>query len=95
MGYVHSGLTAFDDRLKHTLDSLNLTQLIDEPTRLSNGAANLRDLIITNNSSLVVESGILPSFSKIDHFPIYVSFAVRRPSQKIITKSIWDYENTG
>ena len=42
MRHAHSGVTAFDDRLKHTLDSLNLAQLIDEPTRLSDSVANAR-----------------------------------------------------
>ena len=52
-GIVHSGITPFDIRLSHTLDTLELIQLITTPTRITNRVANLRDLAITNNANLV------------------------------------------
>ena len=44
----HSGVTAFDIKLYDAIYSLNLTQVISTPTRLTESTANLRDLIITS-----------------------------------------------
>ena len=49
--YRHSGITTYDVRLKDNLNSLNLEQLIDEPTRLTDTVANLRYLIFTDNKT--------------------------------------------
>ena len=54
-GYPNSGITAFDQKLKDTAFTLDLHQLIDKPTRVTNTTANLRDLIFTNNDELVVQ----------------------------------------
>ena len=70
-GYPNSGITAFDQKLKDTTFTLDLHQLIDKPTRVTNTTANLRDLIFTNNDELVTDSGILSPFSTLDHFPVY------------------------
>ena len=41
----HSGITPFDQRLKDTAQILDLTQVIDQPTRVTHNTANLRDLM--------------------------------------------------
>ena len=72
--------------------TLNLIQLITSPTRQTGSTANLRDLIITNNFPMVTDSGVLPAFSKIDHFPVYVSINSIAPEIKIKTREVWDYD---
>ena len=91
--YQHSGITTFDTQLRETADTLDLHQLITEPTRLTDDTSNLRDLFFASDISTVVDSGILSSFSNLDHFPIFASFRAALPS-KIPTqrKSIWDFD---
>ena len=38
---MHSNITTFDIKLKDTIETLNLTQLIREPTRINQSTANL------------------------------------------------------
>ena len=92
---LHSGITPFDRRLNDTFEILNLTQLIRTPTRISDTSSNLRDLVITNNVHMTTETGILPSFSSIDHFPVFVSLNIEKPSSpKPQETRIWDYSRT-
>ena len=86
-----SGITSFDTRFKHTLDTLDLTQLITTPTRVTETVANLRDLAITNNTDIITESGTLSSFGNMDHLPIYVTTHLPSSPATTVTKTIWDY----
>jgi len=65
---THSGITAFDRKLKDTLDTLELRQLITQPTRIANNLSNLRDLAITSDTAIISDSGTLSPFSTLDHF---------------------------
>ena len=89
----HSPITPYENYLNDELLTLNLSQLINEPTRYtgSNGVANLRDLIIVSNNLSVHDSGVLPCFSNIDHLPIFVSLNINSPSISRQTKQLWDY----
>ena len=58
----HSGITNFDFRLKDTIESLSMTQLIREPTRITDNTSNLRDLAITSNTDIIKSCGILSPF---------------------------------
>ena len=88
----HSGITNFDKHLHDTLLGLDLMQMIDHPNLISDATANLRDLVIVSDTDKVVESGILSSFSQLDHFPTYVSLKCTRPARKTSSKNIWDYK---
>ena len=91
----HSGVTSFDTRLKDSLETLNLTQLISTPTRQTDTSSNLRDLVITNNPQMIIESGVLPPFSNIDHFPVFINLNIeKQPSLSFPERHIWDYEHT-
>ena len=90
----HSPFTPYELNLHDELSTLNLKQLITEPTRYtpsSNGVANLRDLLIVSNDSMINGSGVLPCFSNIDHLPIYASLKIDRPPTLRYTKQLWDY----
>lgn len=94
MNFKSSGTTSFDYLLKEAGDSLDFCQLIREPTRISDNSSNLRDLIFTNNTEIIMNSGTLPSFSQLDHFPIFVTLNLTPPPDKTDnTKLIWDFAN--
>ena len=87
---LNSGISPFDIRLKETSESLELTQLIDEPT--SPDSNNLRDLIFVSDLDNITDSGVLSPFSQLDHFPIYAVINIVPP--KSISKGhkrVWDY----
>ena len=88
----HNGITPFDYALKNSIDMANLRQIITQPTRINNNSENLRDLVLTNCST-IVESGTLSSFSQLDHFPVYASIDLAMPKEKQEPKytNIWDY----
>ena len=89
----NSGITSFDVRLKDATDTLDLTQLIDEPTRLDTNTYNLRDLLFTSNTCLVAKSGVLPPFAQLDHYPIYASFKIdSKHSRSQIYTKVWEYD---
>lgn len=56
-------------RLQSILQNLNLVQINDEPTRITDSSQTLIDHIIVSNEKLVVEKGLLPELS--DHFTIF------------------------
>ena len=88
---MHSGITTFDIKLKDTIETLNLTQLIREPTRINQSTANLRDLVITNNLHIVKEHETLSAFSTIDHFPIYITLDISPLPAPLKSITVWDY----
>ena len=87
----NSGITPFDERLKDATDVLDLTQLINEPTRQDKDTANLRDLLFTSCPDIIADSGVLPSFSQIDHFPIYALLNITTFETEQ-HRQMWDYE---
>ena len=93
-GLKSSGIDAFDSKLFDTAETLDLTQVIHEPTRITEECANLRDLIFVSNSEIVKDSGTLSSFSRLDHFPVYVELCIDTFEPSTLTKTIWDYERT-
>ena len=88
----NSGITSFDLKLSDTAETLDLVQVIKEPTRITDGCANLRDLIFVSNSELLNDSGTLSSFSRLDHFPVFAELSIEPPEHQTFTKTIWDYE---
>ena len=89
----HSGITAFDVMLKDAIDTLDLKQLIIEPTRVFCGTHNLRDLFFISKPDIITDSGVLSSFSNIDHFPIFATLNINKPLQGNQQKNVWDYKN--
>ena len=92
--YRNSGITIFDHRLKDATETLDLTQLINTPTRISDNVHNLRDLIFTSNVNIVHESGTFSSFLNLDHFPVYAKFSFQTIRNiDVRFKELWDYRN--
>ena len=89
----HSSVSTFDHMLKDATDSLNLHQIINQPTRITSNCENLLDLIFTTNNQKVIDSGTFSSFSNLDHFPVFAKINVAPIIQKVepTYTTIWDY----
>ena len=68
----------------------NLTQLINEPTRITATSARCIDLILTSNPELVSESSVLPPICS-DHHLTRVKLKLKKKTQAKITRSIFNY----
>ena len=92
--YQHSGVTTFDHKLRDTTQTFDLIQLINQPTRIENDTHNLRDLFFTSNVDMITDSGVLSSFSTLDHFPIFATLTIlREVDEEAKFTEIWDYQN--
>ena len=91
----HSPINSFERKLKSTFEALGLTQLINTATRIQGDTHNIRDLIFIDSPDIVVNSGILSSFSNLDHFPVYTALSLNHfiTKHKSVTQT-WDYSNT-
>lgn len=58
--------------------SVNLTQLIQEPTRVTETSSTLIDVMMTSNIGFVEESGVLQSHIS-DHYLVYATFKLKLP----------------
>ncbi|CAB4025123.1 Hypothetical predicted protein [Paramuricea clavata] len=68
------------DALNELCSSLNLFQLIKEPTRVTLQSSSLIDVILTSNTSLVVESGVEKTHIS-DHFLVYSILKLKLPKK--------------
>lgn len=77
------------DALKDFMVTLNLSQTISSPTRITNKSESLIDILLTNNPDLVKRSDVL-EISIRDHFLIYCILNLKVPRskpQEITTRS--------
>lgn len=63
---------------RNLFDSINLTQLITEPTRVGPSSSSLLDWILVSHPDRILHSGVLPdSFS--DHSIVYCVWKIKMP----------------
>ena len=91
--YKHSGISPFDHQLYRTASTLDLEQIIHQPTRITENTQNIRDLIFTNDTQIIASSGTMSPFSNLDHFPVIVSIQTASATKTTndTHKLIWDY----
>ena len=88
-GDINSNLLNLGDsytmRLINILEAYQLSQVISEPTRVTNSTSTLIDLFITNNEESVVHSGVYP-LAISDHNLIFAvrKIGVRRQSPRYV-----------
>ena len=73
------------NKLVNLTSSLNLHQLIREPTR----GNNLLDLLFTSTPNLFLDTGVYPPLPGLDHCIIYGTFKVTYLTSKPYFKHIW------
>ncbi len=74
------------------LNDVNLFQLVDEPTRITENSASLLDLIITDSPGYIDNLNVLPPIGDLDHNIVYgyLTFVTDRPES--IKRTIWHYD---
>ena len=63
---------------RNLCSSLNLTQLITNPTRVTSQSSTLIDVIMTTNTALVAESGVMENHIS-DHYLIFTVLKLKLP----------------
>lgn len=79
--------------LKDLCSSLNLTQLITSPTRVTKQSSTLLDVILASNTNIVSESEVIENHIS-DHYVICTVLNLKLPKRKptfVITRSYRDY----
>ena len=77
--------------LKAVIDSYNLYQLVDFPTRFQDNSSSCLDLIITNRAMFI--KNIIPyePLHKCDHIPLSFEIAVQYPKIKPFKRMVWNF----
>ena len=83
------------DALRSFSATVNTTELIKNPTRVTKLSSTLVDIVLTSAPSLVKESGVLDSTIS-DHFLVYVAVDLKipKPKARYITTCRYNNYNT-
>ena len=73
-------------------NSVNLTQLIKEPTRVTENSSTLIDVIMTFTNNIVEDSGVVVSHIS-DHFLVSTSLELKLPKSPSGSVNIRSYKN--
>jgi hypothetical protein len=71
----------------------NLHQLIHEPTRYSDNAGYIIDLILTDSPVLVCEVGVASPLANLDHCTIFCKLLFTFTKMHAYTRQTWDYKS--
>ena len=71
---------------------MNATQLINEPTRVTQSKSTLIDVVLVSNPFLVKSIGV-SDITISDHFLVYAVFALKVPKQAAITITKRSFKN--
>ena len=77
LGHINDNLFSPENKIGHIIHTLNLTQVINKPTRITATSSTLLDLAITNKTNFIVHSDVV-SCSVADHELITVTINVRK-----------------
>ena len=77
----------------NVLESNNVYQLVDNPTRITRSGESILDLIISDSPSFFVSSGTLSPPASFDHFIIYANLYCRKQKPKSFTREIWNFDD--
>ena len=61
-----------------------LTQVIDEPTRITADSSTLIDLMLTSNSENVKVHGVIDTPGISDHCLTYLAYSIKTPKFKLL-----------
>ena len=74
--------------------SYGLSQMISDPTHILPSSSSCIDLIFTNQSNLVTESGVYPSLHpKCHHQIVFAKFSLKEKYPPLYERLIWEYKN--
>lgn len=86
-GDVNVDLFNINNPISECFDSYNFTQLINEPTRITNSSGTLIDPIFINDKTLISNAGTINADMLADHRLVFckLDISVNKQKQKIIT----------
>jgi hypothetical protein len=68
----------------------DMTQLVHEPTYITDNVANILDIVITDSPGYVKKVSVLPPVGS-KHAVVQVDFNITYPRDKNYTRHVWDY----
>ena len=80
-------------KLVQVLNTLNLHQIIDEPTRYIEYSASILDLLITDSPGLLSNVAVSPPISTLDHCVISCRLAFTHTTDRVYSRKMWDYKH--
>ncbi|MCG8045232.1 MAG: reverse transcriptase domain-containing protein [Candidatus Thiodiazotropha endolucinida] len=83
--------TISNSHLLRIMSKFNLENLIHEPTRITDTSQTCLDLIITNHTSIINNTEVLPPFQS-DHSTIAAEITSKTYKTQSFKKTIWKYE---
>ncbi len=86
LGDFNDDLLLKGNRLNRIIRSSKLSQLIEEPTRVTPTSASLLDLVITNSPNLVINKDVVPQVIA-DHDLISIFVNISKPKRKPLMKT--------
>ena len=80
-------------KLLSVVSSFNLTQIVSEPTRVTESSSTLIDLIFVSPTVIVKQCSTLPPLANADHYglQLIVSTKSQMKRSKPVTRRIWRY----
>ena len=79
------------NRLRNLVFANNLSQMITEPTRITQTSEYLLDLVITDSPGYVLNSGVTPPICKVDHHGVFCKLNFKSPKVNSFCRKIYNY----
>ena len=92
-GDTSSPNTDIGNSVFNVLESNNVYQLVDNPTRITRSGESILDLIISDSPDFFVSSGTLSPPASCDHFIIHANLNCRKQKPKSFTREIWNFDD--
>lgn len=92
LGDLNDDMLVLNSRLGKIIKTVKLTQLINEPTRITSSSSTLLDLIITNTPDKVIHSNVEPC-PVADHELVTVTINIRKQRHTPVVKTFRSLEN--
>ena len=80
-------------RVFNFLESNNLNQLVDNPTRITQSGESILDLIKSDSPGFFVSSGTLSPPANCDHCIVYANFNCQKHKPKSFSREIWNFND--
>ena len=81
IGDINDDLLIRSNNISKVIRDLNLKQLIEKPTRLTNNSSTLLDVVITNRTNMIIKTDVEPS-TIADHELITIVINIRKSKQE-------------
>ena len=86
LGDFNDDLLTRGNNISKIIRNLNLKQVIDKPTRITRTSSTLLDVVITNNTEMIMKSDVEPG-NVADHEVISAIINIRKPKHEPIIRT--------